>query len=290
MCFLCVLFTRNVAFNSFLLFLFVYLFWRAVAAKGVGSGRGRKATMRRGFRAASMACAQPCQAVPLFSPFGENLHMWRFSALALHHQQQFRRLASLVAGGARDDKKTLVACSVVAHQRPVLASPTQVVDVTFCATGVNHALHRQFNAGKTLKGILRGCAEQNALGVAAASGQRYSAITDVYLYALPPQKPCPLHASNNLHSHPGHGTKPVDETNCVYPIESLKGTVFPCPECWRNLSTVAEMRHDDGEEGPLNLFVQAQNETSAMWSVSVARRCLMSSPTPAIVVTIVLPE
>ncbi|RNF19832.1 uncharacterized protein Tco025E_04071 [Trypanosoma conorhini] len=254
--------------------------------------------MRRGGSAASRVCAttllrvplaQPRHAVPLFAPPGERLHMWRSSALAVHHQHQLRRLASLVAEGAEDDAKTLVACSVVAHRRSALAAPTHVMDAAFCATGVNHALHRQFNAGRTLKGILRGCAEQNALGVAAASGHRYASITDVYLYASPSPAPCPQHGNKDLFSRLGHGIGSPGDAKVLPRPPFVKGAVFPCPECWRNLSTVAEMRQDDGEAGALNLFVHAQNEALAVRSVSVARECLRMSPALAIDVTIVLP-
>jgi hypothetical protein len=48
--------------------------------------------------------------------------------------------------------------------------------------GVNFALHRTINRGATLPGLLRGCAEQNAMGSLAASGVPYAAVRAVVVY------------------------------------------------------------------------------------------------------------
>lgn len=253
--------------------------------------------MCHGVRAASKMCpqslrwgplVQPRQVLPLVFSSGGKLHMWRLSSLAVHHQRQLQRLASLVGEEANCGAQTFVACSVVGHQRFASVSSAAVADVLFSSTGVNHALHRQLNAGKTLKGILKGCAEQNALGVAAASGHRYSAITDVYLYALSWPPLCEHRGHTDSCGHGMSEGGSVDGGQGTKTTSSVKGAVFPCPECWQKLSAVATMRREEGEMRPLSLFVHAHNETVAMRSVSVARDYLAVTPTPAMDVTIVL--
>lgn len=50
--------------------------------------------------------------------------------------------------------------------------------------GVNHELHKRVNGGptKTIAGLLKGCAEQNALGAVAAMGLPYSAVAKIIIY------------------------------------------------------------------------------------------------------------
>ncbi|ORC90269.1 uncharacterized protein TM35_000093190 [Trypanosoma theileri] len=267
-----------------------------------------------GVKTASQLFTLPLkQALPVSTH--NSLHIRYLSSLQAHHQRHIRRLASLVKRGGTEEggcNNTLVACSVVAQQRNTNtgASPTDDADVMFCATGVNHALHRRFNAGRTLRGILKGCAEQNALGVAAASGHCYSAITDVYLYATTLQQTS-SHCRNIDSTKDSNITEnPRDDRDTAAPatttspppsssssssllLSSVKGAVFPCPECWRSLMSVAAMRHDDGETEPLNLFVHVSGEgaaaaTAAVRGVSVARESLSLSPLSPIDVTIVL--
>ncbi|KEG11754.1 hypothetical protein DQ04_02311060 [Trypanosoma grayi] len=232
------------------------------------------------------ALLQPRPAAPLATS-SQNLHIQSLSSLMAHHQRQFRRLASLVNGAATGDTATLVACSVVAHQHALRTAEAKAAVPVFCATGVNHALHRRFNAGKTLKGILRGCAEQNALGVAAAGGHRYSAVTDVYLYAS--LSPMCLHKGNaNTCGHANNADAVASSPASSAGRTSVRGAVFPCPECWCNLTAVAAMRCEDGETEPMKLFVHAHGEAEAVRSVAVARERLARPVQPAIDVTIVL--
>ncbi|KAH9599139.1 hypothetical protein LSM04_007950 [Trypanosoma melophagium] len=265
-----------------------------------------------GLKTAPQMLTPPLQRV-LPASARNSLQMRYLSSLQAHHQRHIRHLALLVERGGRegDDCNTLVACSVVGQQRnsnTTGASPADGTEVMFCATGVNHALHRRFNSGRTLRGILKGCAEQNALGVAAASGHCYSAITDVYLYATTLQQnssPCRSIDSTNhknitkhLEENDSNTATPATACASSSPVlfSSVKGAVFPCPECWRSLISVAAMRHDDGETEPLNLFVHMSGEataaatttTTALRSVSVAKESLSLCPLSPIDVTIVL--
>ncbi|KAG8348578.1 hypothetical protein TRVL_00586 [Trypanosoma vivax] len=201
------------------------------------------------------------------------INIRHLSSLRPHHQYRLHHLTQLIRGavGVTDSKKTFVACSVIGQQRMAgFTSPNE-----FCATGVNYALHSHLNEGRTLKGILRGCAEQNALGVAAASGHCYSAITDVYLCATC-RKSDACDRPSLLHNDSCGGA-------------SVTGAVFPCAECWRNLTDVAAMRCEKGVDGPLNLFVLVNSEPAAMQSVASAQKCLLSHPTSAVELTVVLP-
>lgn len=84
--------------------------------------------------------------------------------------------------------------------------------------GVNYSLHQRANrdSSLSLKGILKGCAEQNALGALAAQGVPFSAVREVYLYAER-VRPC---------SHQSHLV------------------AMPCVHCWRYLAQVGKAVHD----------------------------------------------
>ncbi|CBH10156.1 hypothetical protein, conserved [Trypanosoma brucei gambiense DAL972] len=221
----------------------------------------------------------------------DNIHIRRLSSLRPHQQHHLWRLCQLVTGVTESlsGKETFVACSVVGGRSQTRCSPSLGLNSgnELCATGVNYALHRSFNAGKTLKGILRGCAEQNALGVAAASGHCYTSINDVYLCAVTCSTPsegdvsaaCDHVCSGEVHK----GSGEVSDADA-----SCSGVAFPCAECWRNLSSVAVMRREEGVVGPLNLFVYAQSEASALRSASIAQKNLTARPAPPIDVTVVI--
>lgn len=136
-------------------------------------------------------------------------------------------------------------------------------------TGVNHAFHKHVNArGATLKGILKGCAEQNALGAAAASGCAYTDISDVYLLAA--------------RIHVEGGATP-GTTGCD---DSQAAAIFPCPECWRHLCHVARERHRHALP-PLRLFVCAASFAASEQLLALAHQRATVLAAPMVVCVIV---
>lgn len=96
--------------------------------------------------------------------------------------------------------------------------------------GVNYELHRatQRNSASCgcmegsipLPGLLKGCAEQNAIGSFAAGGRSYHQIRHVFLCSVP-----------ILHGHPADG------------VEGGRQIRTPCAECWQHLCAVSRMVH-----------------------------------------------
>lgn len=163
--------------------------------------------------------------------------------------------SSLLAPGARcaQFNKRYVVCRVVS-MTPVATALAETVAQMEMASfmGVNHAYHKKINPpGTTLRGILKGCAEQNALGSAAASGAAYVDIAEVYLLAAQD-----VHCDSATQSSQRgnkeaiqHGASPAKPW-----LPQKAAATFPCPECWHHLCHVAQLRQLAGRP-PLRLFV-----------------------------------
>ncbi|KAG5490355.1 hypothetical protein JKF63_00475 [Porcisia hertigi] len=158
-------------------------------------------------------------------------------------------------------------------------------------TGVNHAFHKRVNsAGATLRGILKGCAEQNALGAAAASGCIYADVTDVFLLGAR-ILPATFYRAPKLHnknSAPASATCSSCGTGCVYsaPVAAQAVAIFPCPECWRHLCHVANARCRQ-ERPPLRLFVYSTSPvvTLNLFAVAQERMKTMVAPMDVCIVS-----
>ncbi|CUG33355.1 GPI-anchored surface protein, putative [Bodo saltans] len=109
------------------------------------------------------------------------------------------------------------------------------------AVGVNFELHRATQwssrscgcvAGSVpLQGLLKGCAEQNAIGSFGAGGRSYHTIRHVFLYS---------------HSIPPHGKMIDDGTQaCTSTSGHTDAHMIrtPCAECWRHMCGIAAMVH-----------------------------------------------
>ncbi|GET90492.1 hypothetical protein, conserved [Leishmania tarentolae] len=158
-------------------------------------------------------------------------------------------------------------------------------------TGVNHAFHKRVNpAGVTLRGILKGCAEQNALGAAAASGCIYADVADVFLLAAS----CSPRTSYHVLELDKSATTPASEAchSCVTacgeagPPAAQAVAIFPCPECWRHLCHVARARLHDGRT-PLRLFVHSVSPaaTVRLFAVAQQRMTVMQAPMDVCIVS-----
>lgn len=140
------------------------------------------------------------------------------------------------------------ACSTLSY----LSSPLESApSITVYMTGVNHAFHRRVNPrGGPLKGILKGCAEQNALGSVAARGLPYTAISDVYLLS-----------STTLASGEGQRDTVANGSMCCSAGHhtTSTGSLFPCDQCWRHLLHVGQLRAES-QLPPVCLFVCIRDE------------------------------
>ena len=161
----------------------------------------------------------------------------------------------LPSKGQKRRATSLVACAVTAE------TPTHTASIF----GVNFELHRRVNyssqgtsasarlpvdgveedSSPLLRGVLKGCAEQNALGALAAQGVPYHCVSEVLLYSEP--------ASGSTLAHDAHVANSNGCPNCksTGPASSV---LFPCPECWHHLSKVGEMVARRGGR-PLRLVV-----------------------------------
>lgn len=158
-------------------------------------------------------------------------------------------------------------------------------------TGVNHAFHKRVNpAGATLRGILKGCAEQNALGAAAASGCIYADIADVFLLAARCLPMTPYHAleSGKKTAAPASAVCGSCATACcdAGPAAAQAVAIFPCPECWNHLCHVARARLQD-KRTPLRLFVYAASPavTVHLFAVAQQRMKMMEAPMDVCIVS-----
>lgn len=171
-------------------------------------------------------------------------------------------------------------------------------------TGVNHAFHKRVNRpGATLRGILKGCAEQNALGAAAAGGCAYADVADVFLRAARHS----VSASAVQHSVASppccswHAAAPADvpcvpsRASSVAACDGSGGgadaaaqavAIFPCPECWHHLCHVARARHEH-QRPPLRLFVLASSPAVTVQLLTVAgqRVRVVAEPMEVCIVT-----
>jgi hypothetical protein len=147
-------------------------------------------------------------------------------------------------------------------------------------TGVNHAFHKHVNpGGATLRGILKGCAEQNALGAAAASGCAYADITDVYVLATRVW----LHDSKEQRAD--DVMSPGGQRGANGLVMTHDASLFPCPECWRHLCHVARVRHQQ-RRPPLRLFVCASSSSTAVHLLSLVQQrvAVMEEPMQVFIV------
>ncbi|KAG5473575.1 hypothetical protein LSCM4_03645 [Leishmania orientalis] len=158
-------------------------------------------------------------------------------------------------------------------------------------TGVNHAFHKRVNLpGATLRGILKGCAEQNALGAAAASGCIYADVADVFLLAARS-----LHTRFDRALEPAKGIDGPASAPCnscatlgsnAGPSAAQAVATFPCPECWRHLCHVARARLQH-ERPPLRLFVYAASPVAniQLFTVAQQRAKTMEAPMDVCIVS-----
>ncbi|CAJ1031014.1 hypothetical protein Q4I32_005715 [Leishmania shawi] len=180
-----------------------------------------------------------------------------------------------------------VASRVIAspyhHALPAETDTVACCDEAF--TGVNHAFHKRVNpAGATLQGILKGCAEQNALGAAAASGCIYADVADVFLLAA---RSSPMTSSRHVQELGKRITAPVPAicSSCATacrkagPHAAQADAIFPCPECWRHLCHVARARLQQ-ERPPLRLFVYAASPAATVHLFSVAQQRMKTMEAP----------
>ncbi|CCW59701.1 unnamed protein product [Phytomonas sp. EM1] len=127
--------------------------------------------------------------------------------------------------------------------------------------GVNYALHHCVNRGQTLRGILKGCAEQNAFGAVAASGQPYTAVSHMYLASC-------LTVGVSPAGPQGAAIARSDHTNS---LAALDGVGLPCPECWRHIERVARARREE-KLPPMYLYLCVPTEKAALRAMSRARQ------------------
>lgn len=113
----------------------------------------------------------------------------------------------------------------------------------FSVFGVNHALHLRRNQGFKLNGILKGCAEQNALGAVAAQGVPFHCVREVLLMGVrvkPSASPGEAAAAKynvaasttrtgRLHAHNRDG-------DCT--AKEKPDLLLPCEVCWKHIDSV----------------------------------------------------
>ncbi len=89
--------------------------------------------------------------------------------------------------------------------------------------GVNFQFYQHRNPRGTLRGLLKGCAEQNALGSYAAQGHCFADVTDVFLFGR----------------HTPEESAAEDE-RCSVGRGCAADVMLPCRECWQHLCDVAD--------------------------------------------------
>jgi hypothetical protein len=122
-----------------------------------------------------------------------------------------RHLRRIVHEGIRSSARpsaSFVACSTSFAPRSCHCSGVCTCTLS-SLVGVNHALHKGVNDGACLNGILKGCAEQNAIGAVAAQGIPFHRIRGFCLYS-----------------------------ECT---GECRSTMYPCPQCYNHLLKIAGM-------------------------------------------------
>ena len=101
--------------------------------------------------------------------------------------------------------------------------------------GINHALHCAKVADKRLSGLLKGCAEQNALGSFAAQGlHTYEQIKQVFVLA-----------SDDACSASDCSSSCTDNADELF--ERRSSLKFPCRECFHHICRVNEFQQQRDE-------------------------------------------
>lgn len=132
---------------------------------------------------------------------------------------------------------------------------------------VNYALHRRLHPPPTctLKGILKGCAEQNALGAAAAAGYNYVYhVQAMYLLAecwmeAEEDGDAVSHTAGEPFVKDCHATEGRGIKKRTTRLRRHHHFPFPCAECWRYLKEIGRLKHQLGLP-PLELWIQVPYE------------------------------
>lgn len=204
-----------------------------------------------------------------------------YHALSQQHQQTFDKLAALLdqtlpfkeqpsssssmpQNSEAKEKLVLVACEVLTtrnsmRHRGETHSPLAFFGEQKMAekqayscgfTGVNYAFHTLVHPSPTnpLRGLLKGCAEQNALGAMAAAGLNYVYDTRAVYLAAGKLTRSPYSCCEGYHLD-GPSTSP-------YQIEVT--SPFPCRQCWSYLSLIGNGKHQLGLP-PLELLIRVKD-------------------------------
>ena len=138
-----------------------------------------------------------------------------------------------LAGPSASGPSTLVACCVTSASRESddllqtsssSCSPSNPTSSPSMRSifGVNFNFYHLRNTGRVLRGLLKGCAEQNALGSYAAQGYRFEDISEIFLYGQQRDHDCSREPAAAAAAGEGGPT------------------VVPCRECWGHLCDVAD--------------------------------------------------
>lgn len=253
-----------------------------VASLLLGQRRWNSFMLRQPVSAAAVVTASQSMQSSLVDPSTDKMgvtptgriHVVSAAKLPTHHRHEMARLTRMLRSAEAASRSpttpedhggraVFVVCSM--HCEAGDSSSSVEADVKpLRFTGVNYALHSHINgAGGTLRGILKGCAEQNALGAVAAGGHPYAAITRVFLVCSISVGSC------ECSSHGCH------EIGCCY---HRVGALFPCAECWRHLLYVAQLREMSmdgvGVAPSLQLLVWVGGMDTALHVMSIAQKRL----------------
>ena len=113
----------------------------------------------------------------------------------------------------------------------------------------------QFDKPTMLKGILKGCAEQNALGVLAASGVPYASIRKIFILALEPRSVAARAPSTSLDEF----TQELHAMLCgPHSLAKPENTPFlPCQACASHLNAIGHCVQKcatDRKNGVIDVF------------------------------------
>ena len=131
-----------------------------------------------------------------------------------------------------------------ADDRSILSSSSSLVGIVGPEqfVGVNFATHRAMNGNVApLRGILKGCAEQNALGALAAAGLPYAVVCDMTIVMGGGRHPDPTALSGTFVEAGSHRGE-----QCI-PGDGSLGVHRPCDACLRMMQRVGQLA--DGGTG-----------------------------------------